>query len=171
MNKKESEKRGFTIIELVIVLSITGIVLFFSIPAFKDIHIFSDQANTLGKTVQLVELLKKKATADNRDYLMHLDIADGMIWVSDDSMDEESIKLAREKGILFSGETILLGVEFPKDRSSVSDEVVIRFNRNGYSDMALIHFREKKNDFTLRIEPFLLKAELDNRRISFDQCR
>jgi len=171
LNKKESEKRGFTIIELVIVLSITGIVLFFSIPAFKDIHIFSDQANTLGKTVQLVELLKKKAMADNLDYLMHLDIADGIIWVSDDSMDEEGIKLAREKGILFSGETILLGVEFPKARSSVPDEVEIRFNRNGYSDMALIHFREQRNDFTLRIEPFLLKAELDNRRISFDQCR
>lgn len=171
LNKKESGKRGFTIIELVIVLSITGIVLFFSIPAFKEIHIFSDPTKALGQTVQLIDLLKKKAMADNRDYFMHLEIAEGMVWVSDDSMDEEAMKLAREKGILFSGETILLGVEFPKAISSAPDEVGIRFNRNGYSDMALIQVREGENHFTLRIEPFLLKAELQNGRISFDQCR
>jgi len=171
LNKKESGKRGFTIIELVIVLSITGIVLFFSIPAFKDVGIFSDHANALGKTVQLIDLLKKKAMADNRDYLMHFDIAGGMIWVSDDSMDEEAIKLAREKAILFSGETLLVDVEFPKAISSASDGVEIKFNRKGYSDMALIHIRDRENHFTLKVEPFLLKAELENRKVSFDQCR
>ncbi len=170
MSKKRSGETGFTIIELVIVLVIAGILLFFALPTFQNVHFFSDPENALGKTIQLIDSLKRKAVTDNRDYMMHVDITAGRIWVSDDSMDQEAMKIAREKGIQFSGNTIVLDVEFPGAMPLASDDVRIKFRRQGYSDMALIHIQEEENDVTLRVEPFLSRVELENRSVSFDQC-
>ncbi|MCP4115264.1 MAG: prepilin-type N-terminal cleavage/methylation domain-containing protein [Desulfobacteraceae bacterium] len=172
MNKKRSGENGFTIIELVIVLVIAGVLLFFALPTFQDVHFFSDPENALGKTIQLIDSLKRKAMTDNRDYVMHVDIAAGLIWVSDDAMDmdQKTMKAAREKGIRFSGDTLLLDVEFPGAMPLASEDIRIRFRRQGYSDMALIHLQEEENDVTLKIEPFLSRVELENRSVSFDQC-
>lgn len=170
MSKKRSGETGFTIIELVIVLVIAGILLFFALPTFQNVHFFSDPDNALGKTIQLIDSLKRKAMTDGRDYVMHVDIAAGLIWVSDDAMDPETMKAAREKGIQFSGDTQLLDVEFPGAMPLASDDIRIRFRRQGYSDMALIHLQEEENDVTLKIEPFLSRVELENRSVSFDQC-
>lgn len=170
MSKKRSGETGFTIIELVIVLVIAGILLFFALPTFQNVHFFSDPENALGKTIQLIDSLKRKAMTDGRDYVMHVDIAAGIIWVSDDAMDQETMKAAREKGIQFSGGTRLLDVEFPGAMALASDDIQIRFRRQGYSDMALIHLQEEENDVTLKIEPFLSRVELENRSVSFDQC-
>lgn len=170
MSKERSGKAGFTLIELVIVMVIAGVLLFFALPAFQDVHFFSDPKNALGKTIQLIDALKRKAVIDNRDYVMHVDIAAGIIWVSDDTMDPETIKIARENAIRFSGDTLVLDVEFPGAMPLASDDVQIRFRRQGYSDMALIHLQGEANDITLRIEPFLSRVELENRSVSFDPC-
>ncbi len=170
MSKERSGETGFTIIELVIVMVIAGVLLFFALPTFQDVHFFSDPENALGKTVQLIDSLKKKAVTDNKDYVMHVDIAAGLIWVSNDAMDQETMKIARENGIRFSGDTRVLDVEFPGAMPLAADDVQIRFRRQGYSDMALIHLEGEANDVTLRIEPFLSRVELENRSVSFDQC-
>ena len=170
MNKKRSGETGFTIIELVIVLVIAGVLLFFALPTFQNVHFFSNPENALGKTIQLIDSLKRKAMTDGRDYVMHVDIAAGLIWVSDDAMDQETMKAAREKGIRFPGDTRLLDVEFPGAMPLASDDIRIRFRRQGYSDMALIHLQAEEGDVTLKIEPFLSRVELENRSVSFDQC-
>ncbi|MBI9092434.1 MAG: prepilin-type N-terminal cleavage/methylation domain-containing protein [Desulfobacterium sp.] len=170
MSKERSGKAGFTIIELVIVMVIAGVLLFFALPTFQDVHFFSNPENARGKTIQLIDALKRKAVTDNRDYVMHVDITAGLIWVSGDAMDPATMKTARENGIQFSGDTRVLDVEFPGAMPLASDDVQIKFRRQGYSDMALIHLQGETNDVTLRIEPFLSRVELENRSVSFDQC-
>ena len=161
---------GFTLIELIIVLVITGIVLSFALPNFRVFNPFSPTDNVLGKTVQLIDRLKIQAMAEGRDYAMHVDVTQGLIWVSHDAMDEDQINDTKNKGIRFSGDTILVGVEYPQIFPNDTNEFLIRFNKKGYSDMALIHLTAKDEDVTLVIEPFLANVELKKRIVSYDRC-
>ncbi len=45
--------------------------------------------------------LKKRAVEQNIDFLLHIDTGSGMIWVADDTMDDEAREAAKEKGIHF----------------------------------------------------------------------
>jgi prepilin-type N-terminal cleavage/methylation domain-containing protein len=164
---------GFTLIELIVVLVIMGGFLFFAIPKLHDFNLFSERDNTLGKTIQLIESLKTRAVTDNKDYLMHLDLDTGLVWVSDETMDEEQTSDAKTGAFQFSGSTMLTGVEFPHTLpfdADRKDEFLIRFYRQGYSDMALIHMRAEDNDLTIMVEPFVSKVELYESTISFDRC-
>ncbi len=168
--KKHSKENGFTLIELIIVIVITGVVLSFALPNFRAFNPLSPADNVLGKTVQLIDRLKTQAMIEGRDYAMHVDVTQGLIWVSHDAMDEDQINEAKNKGIRFSGDTILVGVEYPQILPNDTDELLIRFHEKGYSDMALIHLTDRDEDITLVIEPFLANVELKKRIVSFDRC-
>ncbi|MDY0219520.1 MAG: type II secretion system protein [Desulfobacterium sp.] len=174
MNKNHLDETGFTLIELIVVLVIMGGFLFFAIPKLHNFNMFSGRTQALGKTVRLIESLKARAVTHNKDYLMHLDLDAGLVWVSDETMDEEQAGEAKTGAVQFSGNTMLLGVEFPSplplDINKNTDEFLIRFYKQGYSDMALIHLRAGDNDFTIMVEPFISKVELYESVISFDRC-
>lgn len=174
MNKNHPDETGFTLIELIVVLVIMGGFLFFAIPKLHNFNLFSVRTQALGTTVRLIESLKTRAVTDNRDYLMHLDIDTGLVWVSDETMDEEQAGEAKTGAFQFSGDTMLVGVEFfhplSLDTNKDTDEFLIRFYKQGYSDMALIHLRAGDNDFTIMVEPFVSKIELYESAISFNRC-
>lgn len=177
MNRRDpaetSNETGFTLIELIVVLVIMGGFLFFALPKLHNFSLFSGRDNALGKTIQLIESLKARAVTENKDYLMHIDLNAGLVWVSDETMDEEQIAGAKTGAFQFSGSTMLTGVEFfrpPTPDANTIDEFLIRFYRQGYSDMALIHLRSGDNDFTIMVEPFVAKVELYESAISFDRC-
>ncbi len=168
--KKCSKENGFSLIELIIVMVITGVVLSFVLPNFRAFNPLSPADNVLGKTVQLIDRLKIQAMTEYRDYVMHVDLAQGLIWISHDTMDEDQTDDAKNSGIRFSGDTILLGVEYPQPLPHDTDQFLIRFYKKGYSDMALIHLKNDDEDVTLVIEPFLANAELEKRIVSYDRC-
>ena len=174
LNRNHPDETGFTLIELIVVLVIMGGFLFFAIPKLHNFNLFSGRTQALGTTVRLIESLKTRAVTDNRDYLMHLDLDTGIVWVSDETMDEEQTGEAKTGAFQFSGNTMLVNVEFfpplPLDTNKYTDEFLIRFYKQGYSDMALIHLRAGDNDFTIMVEPFISKVELYESSISFDQC-
>ncbi|MEA1969664.1 MAG: type II secretion system protein [Thermodesulfobacteriota bacterium] len=170
MKTKLKQKSGFTIIELVVVLSIIGMVLFFVLPKFQAFQIFSDSGESVGKILKIVEDLKTAAVAKNRDFIMHIDSEAGLIWITNDSMTDDEIDQARENGIRISDEITIFDVEFFGRGLRESESSGIRFSRHGYSDMALIHLQDQENDITIRIEPFLAKAEIEKRHVSFEEC-
>lgn len=135
--------------------------------------LFSGRTQALNKTIQLIESLKIRTVTDNRDYLMHLDIYAGLVWVSDETMDEEQTAEAKTGAFQFSDSTQLIDVEFPIPLPldiNRMDEFLIRFYKQGYSDMAMIHLKDGENDFTILIEPFISKVELYESAISFTRC-
>ena len=149
---------------------ILGTFLFFALPNFQIFNASTKETNAIGKTSQLVEELKIRAVTDDRDYIMHIDLSEGFIWISDETMDEAETDDAKKKGIQFSGDTYLVGVEYPHSLPMGMDGLSIRFYKKGYSDMALIHLRKKENDITLIVEPFLPNIERKERIVSFDRC-
>ena len=152
------------------VVSIMGMVLFFVLPKFQAFQVFPDSGTSLGKILRIVENLKTAAVSKNRDFIMHIDSEAGLIWITNDSMEDDEIDQAKENGIKISDKIIILDVEFFGKGLKEAESSGIRFSRHGYSDMALIHLQDQGNDITIRIEPFLAKAEIENRHVSFEEC-
>jgi len=167
---KDNKISGFTLIELIVVISIIAILLSFSFPVFRDISLFSDSTGQVGDIVRLINDLKKRAVEQNVDFILHLDSGSGMVWVTDVAMEDEARQTAKEKGVQFSNELILLDVEFPDTRETGAQEYQIRFNARGYSDFALIHMIEDEKNITLKIEPFLSQVQLLEDHVYFEDC-
>ena len=161
---------GFTLIELIVVISIVAILLVFSFPVFRNIDLFSDSETQVGDIVRLINDLKKRAVEHNIDFLMHMDSGSGMVWVTNDAMEDEARKTAKENGVLLSDEITILDVEFPGITHTGIQEYRIRFKSRGYSDFALIHVIENQKNITLKIEPFLSRVQVLSKHVYIKDC-
>ncbi len=167
---KSKKISGFTLIELIVVISIVGTLLLFSFPLFSDLNLFSSSKGGEGDLVRLINDLKKRAVAQNIDFSLHMDRGSGMIWVADDTMDDEAREAAEEKGVHLFEDLSLLDVEFPGSKQENTLKYQIRFRSEGYSDFALIHLTKGEKKITLKIEPFLSQVQLIWRHIYFGDC-
>ena len=112
-HKKNS---GFTLVELIAVISILAIVLSFAIPRIPG-TIFKNNANeTALWLIVNVKALKEQALQENVRYFLNLDINNGIMWISNDFMaDDEGLKEdAKQNGHTLPEGLRLLDVEFPE---------------------------------------------------------
>ncbi len=161
---------GFTLIELIVVISIMALLLSFSFPVFRDIQLFSNASTQVGDIVRLIDDLKKRAVEQNTDFVLHVDTGSGTLWITHDAMDDEAKQAARQKGVPFSPDLTLSDIEFPGVETRGTLEYRIRFSRKGYSDFALIHMVENENNITLKVEPFLSRVQVLDTHVSLDDC-
>ena len=161
---------GFTLIELIVVISIVATLLLFSFPVFRHTILFYDSAGQAGDIIRLINDLKKRAVAQNVDYLMHMDPGSGIVWVTNDNMDYEAKETAKEKAVPLSDKIEIVDVEFPGNKETDGMEHRIRFRKQGYSDFALIHIIESEKNITLKIEPFLSRVQLLNKHVYLEDC-
>jgi len=164
---------GFTLIELIVVLAIMGTVLFVTLPKFRALTSGDESDRQLNSLLNTVRSLKKRASFDGIDYFLHFDSARSVMWITSDGMAQELKEKAREKGTDLPESLRLTDVEiYGISNLQMQDEYQIRFSRQGYCDMALIHLKEKNSgtDLTVVIEPFLYGIEIGRKYISFEQC-
>ena len=169
LNRK-SRPKGFTLVELIVVISIIAILLVFSFPVFKTAQFFSNSKSQAEKIARLITDLKKRSLQKNVDYFMHIDSDSGMVWISNESMDDELNEKAKKNAIALSENFSIIDVEFHGMEESGNKEYKIRFRKQGYSDFALIHILENENNLTLKIEPFLSTVQILNRHVFLDDC-
>jgi prepilin-type N-terminal cleavage/methylation domain-containing protein len=162
------DKKGFTLVELIVVISIVSGLVLFSLPVFRNMDLSS--VSQAGKIARLADELKTRAVEQDRDLILHVETGTGRIWVSDDAMDEQALDQAREKGVVLSEDIDIFDVEFPGIRESGEGEYRIRFRKQGYSDFALIHLTDKGEKITIRVEPFLSRVELLDDHVFLEDC-
>jgi len=154
-------KDGFTLIELIVVISLISITLFFAIPRFRS-TVLSDSTKLASRwLLAKTYTLKKKAVRNQRFYTLHVDIDSNKLWVSDESMSEEELENAVQTGYVLPDDIKLLDVEFPGNNKISGGQANIFFYKKGYSDKASIHIENDDSEqFTFLIEPFLSRAKL-----------
>lgn len=172
------KNRGFTLIELVTVMAVMGIVLFFTLPRFDAFNPFGVSITPTGKLLLLVEQLKSRAIETGQGFFLHLDPETGKVWVTASTVSETAeggsgMASAKQDGlenesmpdpvIVFSDDCVLEDVKMPKiarNQGMEADDIAIWFTGEGYCDQAFIHIRENDLDFTVVLEPFLSHAQL-----------
>ena len=163
-----SQKSGFTLIELVVVMFLISIMFFFSIPRFQD-SILADNTNTTSRwIISTAQALKVRAEHNQKLYILHISLDDNRMWVSNESMTESELDLAEQQGYEVSSDVRILDVEYPEKGKVSMGRADIFFNKNGYSDKVAIHIEGDAKQLTFLIEPFLSKIKLYDHYTSFE---
>jgi prepilin-type N-terminal cleavage/methylation domain-containing protein len=151
------EDKGFTLIELIVVVIIMSVMLVFAAPRLSG-FIFPDDTNKVVRwLIVKSRLLKSNAVQGQKDYTLNLDIDNNRLWIADESMDtEEALKKAYDQSYSLPDTVRLLDVEYPGRGRVLQGTAEISFYKKGYSDQAIIHI-EGGDDrkVSLLVEAFL----------------
>ena len=160
--------KGFTFIELIVVISLISIMLFLAIPRFQG-NFLSDSTKDVSRWILLkIPYIKDKAAREQKSYILHVSFDSSKLWITDDAMSQDLLQSAEENGYQLPENIKLLDVEYPDQEKISVGEADIHFNEEGYSDKAIIHLEKDDNEqFSFLIEPFLSKVRLYNSYTEF----
>ena len=160
---------GFTLIEIIVVISLISMTLFLAIPRFQQSLAFDDMDESLRWLITNAGALRQKAVQDQIDYTLHIDMDAGKVWISAASMTDQQILTAMEEAVGFPNNVRVVDVEFPNIGKASSGTVDILFYKGGYSDKVLLHIETAGRDqTTLLIEPFLTQIQSYDTFIEFE---
>jgi len=149
-------QRGFTLIELIVVITLMGITLMVALPRLEG-GLFSDGTDeTTRWVIANVRNLKQKAVLDQKVYQLNVSLDAQRLWISQEEMDEAVEEKAREEGYAIPRGVTIDNVAFSDTQRFSNGTVSIGFYPKGYSDKAVIRIRNNDGDrLAFLIEPFL----------------
>ncbi|MCJ7616426.1 MAG: type II secretion system GspH family protein [Desulfobacterales bacterium] len=163
------QDRGFTLIELIVVVSLISIMLFLYIPKFQEVVVFDNTKKVSRWIIGKVKALKEGSITNYKSYFLNVDLDNNRMWVTDELMSEEEMQNAEQQGFELPDDINLVDVEYPGKDKILFGRTDIYFYKKGYSDKALIHIEGSNNkQLSFLIEPFLSKVELYEEYVEFE---
>lgn len=161
---------GFTLIELVVVITLISLLLVFAIPQFENVSLFQG-TNKISRWMLLkVGSLKERALKERQVFILHIATDSGEMWVSGEGMDEEAMEKARESAQTLPPGYRIRDVAIPEKGKIAVGQVDIRFYPKGYSDKAMIHMEDDDGNYlSFLIEPFLTQVKRYEDYVELDE--
>ncbi|MFO8083728.1 MAG: hypothetical protein R6U27_05360 [Desulfobacterales bacterium] len=111
--------------------------------------------------VQTIRQLREKSLQEQKQYTLHMDIGEQVVWISHEFMTDAQREEVSKSGRRIPDSLRILEVEFPLKNQLVHYRADIHFYPQGYSDKAVIHFKNADSKkFAILVEPFLPRVNL-----------
>ncbi len=167
---KLSGNRGFTLIELSVVLILIGIVMAFAVPRFQTGIVTDELKATTRRMIALIKGLKDEAVREHKVCFLHFDLESNQYWIDSTAMTEEERALTHARASTFPAGVRVLDVWFRDKGKEVAGQTAIRFSRKGYIQPSVIHLgAEDERVFTLVLSPFLGNVRVYEEYIDFEE--
>ena len=159
---------GFTLIELIVVISLMGLMLFFSLPRLQYNPFLDDGKTSSRWLMAKVQTLKESALRDQKQYTLHFDLDSGRVWESNEAMSQEDLESAVLNSYALPDDIRIIDIEYPTRGKVYSGQADITFYKAGYTDKALVHMQEGDTYMSFLIEPFLSDVQFFEKYASFE---
>ena len=160
---------GFTLIELIVVISLMGLMLFFTLPRMGDNPFLDDSKQSSRWLIGKVQMLKEIAIRDQKQHSLHFDLDSGLIWETNESMTvEDREEAALNNSYSLPDDLRIIDIEYPQKGKVDSGQAEITFYKAGYTDKALVHMQEDDTYMSFLIEPFLSHVQFFEDYVGFD---
>ena len=152
--------KGMTLIEIMVVMILISLMLFFTIPNIQS-WVFSGDSRDVTRWLTVkVKVLKENALIDQKTYILHINFDAEKFFITNEAMSEEEAAKAMENGFSLPETIRVADVEYPGGGIVTTGETEIYFYPRGYSDGAIIHVMTGENEYrSYIIEPFLNKLK------------
>lgn len=173
---KFNNHQGFTLIELIVVISLISILLAFALPKLNVSFVTDHQRKLSTWIVLTVKSLKENALRDQTLYVLNLDFDNQQMWTEksvtkEETPEEKAVeekKAPEENKYSLPEGYRLMDVEFVDDKKIKEGIVPIHFYPKGYSDKAIIHVQdENDNRSSYLIESFISHVKIHEEYIDF----
>ena len=152
--------KGFTLLELIVVIALAAIILGFTIPRIRTSFLTDNTRKYSRLIMATVASLKTRAVDEQRRYTLNLEIDEHKFWVTHEAQSEEEREQAAEQGQKLSEDLRFLDVDFGEDQKLSTGLAQINFYKGGYSDRAVIHLEDDDDQsLSFLIEPFLPRTK------------
>jgi general secretion pathway protein H len=162
------KSHGFTLLELIVVMSLLGIMLIFTVPRFHE-TLFLDKTKTASRwIIGKIQALKEAAIRNQKQYSLHINLDTEQFWETDAAMSDEELENAALNADSLPSGLKIADIEYPirgKINSGLTD---ITFYKNGTSDKVLIHLQDGDKYVSYLIEPFLSEVARYEMYASFE---
>jgi prepilin-type N-terminal cleavage/methylation domain-containing protein len=160
--------KGFTLIELIVVMALLGIMIAFSVPRLHGTIFLDDTKKSSRWLIGKIQALKESAIQNQKQHVLHLDLDTDRVWDTNESMSADDLEEATLNAYELPGAVKVMDVEFPVAGKIFSGRADIRFYKAGYTDKALIHIQDDNQQLSFLIEPFLPQVKLFEKHATFD---
>jgi len=156
------ESKGFTLIELAVVIAILGVMIALVAPRFADLG-EANLKRSARHLTGMIRFLRDEAQAKKTVYRLRFDIQAGSYWVEAMTLTSDSTLEYRKVSQVIAGEGSLSGNTTFRDVAVPGhpDDPYLLFMPDGWVEHALIHLRDGEDrDFTLLVKPLTGDTEL-----------
>ena len=180
--------RAFTLIEIIVVLSLIGTMLFFALPRMEGFREGADRREVSKWILLNVKHLKNKAVETQTQHVLFIDmdtnrfrIAMQQIAIAEDHIEDSAGEYGRysfdpdntrqeaeEQTFELPQGFRLTSVHYSADHTVTSGTAEIRFHPKGYSDRAIIHVTDRRNrQQSYLVGAFLPHVKIHDEHITF----
>ena len=161
-------RNGFTLLELIVVMSLLSIMLIFTVPRFHE-TLFLDKTKTASRwIIGKIQALKEAAIRNQKQYSLNINLDTEQFWETDAAMSAEELENAALNADSLPSGLKIADIEYPIRGKINSGQTDITFYKNGTSDKVLIHLQDGDKYVSYLIEPFLTEVARYEMYASFE---
>ena len=149
------DERGYTLIELTVVVILIGLILSITIPRFRYAILTDNLKSTTRKLTGITKNLRIKAIREQKNHTLYFDLESNQIWAVREQMTEKERLVAREEAFLIPSGVQVLDIWIKGEGKHHHGEASLGFNKHGYIQESAIHLAsEDGRNFTLILNQF-----------------
>ncbi len=162
---RSSNQKGYTLIELAVVIVLIGVVLLMAIPRVQDTLSQDGMRSAIRHLSGMARELKANAVREQVDHYLHLDLDNRLVWNTRDDMTAENRTLRRNQARSLPSGVRITDVALVDAGKKNKGEVIIRFFSQGYVQPTAIHLTDDNRIMTLILQPFLNTFDVEDRYV------
>lgn len=159
--RKGDEERGFTLIELIVVMMLIGIMLSLTVPTLRTTFFTDPLKDMTRKLIGLVTGVRELAVRSQQPYLLHISRLENRIWYEPESSGNGGEETGAEKtGELVLPQSVRISeVYHENDEGSSQDQITVWVSKQGYMIDTLLRIEDEDGEhLNVQFYPFLEPA-------------
>lgn len=159
--KPNAKTRGYTLIELTVVILLIGLTVLLTVPKFRYSLLSDDLKGTVRRMIGTIRTLRNEAVREHQAFLLHFDLEANRLWVESTKATDEELAEAHTNAFQLPAGVRIMDVWRRGKGKETAGETAIRFSEKGYVEPSVIHLKAADGrEFTLILSPFLRKVEV-----------
>jgi prepilin-type N-terminal cleavage/methylation domain-containing protein len=159
--------RGYTLIELSMVVLIIGIMLLVAVPRIQDTLLNDDLKAVTRRLVNAAGEMRYESVREQTDHILHIDLNHPSFWSYPADATAEKRAEVRKKAFVLPEGIKIADIRQVDETKQTEGEAQIRFSRHGYADPTVLHLTKDDRAVTLIFNPFLQTVTIEEKYVDF----